>query len=252
MSLSSREFVMPVTIGRDEFARDYFDYRPGQHVLFGGPTQRGKTTLAFKLLEYVATADCPAYVAVSKPSDPVTSREMQRLGYRLVREWPPKTRVLDPFREKPSGYVIWPKFGDMKTDREKCAVVTRALLEDRYTQGVKGKPGILVCDDTMVKSKILGLDSEMTTHIAMSGAMKLGGWYFVQKPTGSGQAAIWSYGNSEHVFLYKDPERRNRQRYDEIGGIDSHYVEDVTMQLEPYQALYIRRTGSKRCIIDAQ
>ena len=41
----------PEVFQRDEFARDYFDYEDGQHVLFGGPTQEaGKSTLSFKLL----------------------------------------------------------------------------------------------------------------------------------------------------------------------------------------------------------
>lgn len=104
----------------------------------------------------------------------------------------------------------------------------------------------------MVKSKILGLDREMTTILAMSGAMGLGMWTFVQKPTDSGQAAIWAYGASEHVFLTKDPDRRNQARYNEIGGIDGNYVTQVTKSLKPYQFLYIKRTGSFVCIVDGE
>jgi hypothetical protein len=244
----------PAVIPRLEFARSFFWYKPGEHVVFAGPTQRaGKTTLSFQLLEYTATPEMPAYVAVSKPRDPVTEREMRRLHYRLVDEWPVPVRVQDLWAgEKPSGYVIWPKFGDIDADVDNAARVTSALLRDRYAQGVKGKKGILVCDDTVVKSKLLGLDRYMTTHIAMAGAMDLGGWYFVQKPTGSGNASIWAYGNSEHIFISHDPDKRNRIRYDEIGGFPSHQVDEISRTLKPFQFLYLKRSGAHICIVDSE
>ena len=57
---------------RPEFSQERWDYRAGQHVVFAGPTQNGKTQLAFCLLEYTATPDLPVFVAVSKPRDPVS------------------------------------------------------------------------------------------------------------------------------------------------------------------------------------
>jgi hypothetical protein len=255
--LTLEQTWIPVVIPRDEFARSYFWYKPGEHLIMAGPTQRGKTTLAFKLLEYTATPECPVYVAVSKPRDPVTEREMRRLDYRLVHDWPVPPRIQDAWNGKPSGYVIWPKFGDIDKDVRHCSEVTRRLLLDRYTQGVKGKKGILMCDDTVVKSKIYKLDREMVTITAMAGAMGIGQWEFVQKPTGSGEAALWGYGNSEHIFLFRDPDRRNRERYDEIGGVDPHQVQEITLTLSPYQALYLKRTPGKNgeqimCVVDSK
>lgn len=241
------------TIGREEFASERFDYKPGQHAVFAGPTQRaGKTTLAFKLLEYTATPQCPAYIAVSKPSDPVTRSEGERLHYRFTEDWPAEPKIGEIWGGRPSGYIIWPRFGDMDKDADNAARITSKLLRDRYAQGVRGKHGILVCDDTVVKSKLLGLDREMTTHIAMAGAMKVGGWYFVQKPTDSGRAAIWSYGNSDHIFISKDPDKRNRVRYDEIGGFDPHQVSAISQHLKPYQFLYMGRRENVMCIVDSK
>jgi hypothetical protein len=237
---------------RPEFCDDRFDYRAGQHAVFAGPTGRGKTKLAFQLLEVVASPDLPAYCAVVKPSDPLVKSEGQRLGYRTVRDWPPPARLRDFFSEKPPGYLIWPKMGNMTTDTDNAARVVGSLLRERYAAGVRGKPGILVCDDSMIISKILGLDREMVTHIAMARAMGLGGWYFFQKPTDSGRASIWSYGGAEHLFIFRDPDKRNRQRYGEIGGVDPKFVEHASLQLDPYQALYIRRTGARMCIVDSQ
>ena len=247
----------PVVIGREEFASRYFHYEPGQHVTFGGPTQMaGKTTLAFKLLEYTASPDMPAYVAVSKPKDPVTATEGARLGFRRVDTWPVPVRVSELWDGKPPGYLVWPPFGDIDNDVMRAHTVHGALFRDLYKRGTKdGKKAeraILVADDTVVKSKLLNLDRYMTTHIAMAGAMDLGGWYFVQKPTGSGNAAIWAYGNSAHLFLSRDADKRNRIRYDEIGGFPSGDVADTTMNLEPYQFLYLCRMDGSVAIVDAK
>lgn len=234
---------------REEFGSRYFWYEPGQHVLFGGPTQRGKTELAFNMLQYVARPDFPAYVAVCKPNDPTTAKWGKRLGFKRVTSWP----IPPQLGSKPPGYLVWPKFGDVNTDVDQCARVTRSLLENLYAQGAKGKKKsqcTIVLDDTVIKSKILRLDDIMTTHLAMAGAMGIGGWYFVQKPTDSGRTAIWSYSMCEHAFLFSDPVKSSRERYDEIGGVDPHFVENVTMALKPFQCLYIRRTGAQMCIID--
>lgn len=237
-------------ISREEFARDYFDYRAGNHVVFGGPTTGGKTTLAFQLLQYCATPELPAYVAVSKPRDETTSSWGRRLGFRRVSEWPAPRTVKELMGEKPRGYLIWPKYGDLNLDVERSAKITRTLLMERYAAGARQKQAILVMDDTFVKSKILGLDKEMTTILAMAAAMGIGLWAFVQKPTGAGNTALFSYGNAEHVFLTYDPERRNQVRYDEIGGVDSKIVRDALGTLTPYQFLYIKRTGRYICIVD--
>lgn len=242
-----------MVIPRDVFARDHFDYKAGQHVLFAGPTQRaGKTTLAFKLLQYVATPELPAYVAVCKPADKVTSKEGERLGFRRVEEWPVPPRLKDLWGDKPRGYLIWPKFGDMNQDIERCSRVTGELIGRIYTDGMKNKHAILVLDDTVVKSKVLGLDKPMVTIITMSGAMGVGGWFFVQKPTDAGRTALWSYPNAEHVFLSKDPEKRNRIRYNEIGGFDTDQVYNAMQKLEPYQFLYLERTHGYICVVDSK
>jgi hypothetical protein len=253
MAVRNIDVWEPQVFPRRIFASRYFHYKPGQHVLFAGPTQRaGKTTLCFTLLEFTATPDMPAYIAVSKPDDKVTLEESKRLHYRIVRTWPVEPKVSQIWDGKPAGYVIWPEFGDIDKDADKARDITAALLRDRYAKGVKKQKGILVLDDTVVKSKLLGLDRYMTTHIAMAGAMKLGGWYFVQKPTDSGQAAIWAYGNSAHVFLSKDEDKRNRDRYDEIGGFPTHQVREITLRLNPYQFLYLGREHGTMCIVDSK
>jgi len=239
---------------RPEFAARRFDYKPGQHVLFAGPTQRaGKTTLAFQLLEYQATPELPAYVAVCKPSDKVTEAEGKRLGFRRTPGWPPPPKIRDLLPDqRPPGYLIWPDMSDPHTALDNAARCTSVLIDDVYSRGARKKRGILVLDDTVTKSKVLMLDRQMIMVLTMSGAMGIGGWFFVQKPSDAGKAALWAYPNSEHLFISKDPVKRSRDYYNDIGGFDGNQVGRASMQLEPYQFLYLERTHGYMCVVDSK
>jgi hypothetical protein len=240
-------------IPRDEFSRYRWHYRDGQHVVFAGPTQNGKTKLAFALLEYTATPELPAYVAVSKPTDKVTSEEGKRLGYRRVSTFPFQRKFSElPKEGRPSGYLVWPEMGDPETAIPNASDVTAKLIRGVYADGARKKHCILVLDDTVTKSKVLGLDSQMVMVLTMSGAMGIGGWFFVQKPTGAGNAALWSFSQSDHVFIARDPDKRNRERYTEIGGFDSKEVERITQTMKRFQFLYLEREHRYMCIVDSQ
>lgn len=245
---------IPLVISRSEFAKTHFDYHGGDHVVFGGPTQiSGKTQLAFDLLGPTATPDLPAFVAVSKPRDKVTSYYAKRLDYRVVREWPPAKQLKEYFGHKYSGYVIWPRFGDLDRDAQNANEVLGLMLRDLYSQaaGKKPKAGIVVMDDTRDKEKVIGLKHEMTQYLAMSGAMELGLWVFVQKGSQQGDTMISAYSNAQHVFLFKEPTVRGREYYANIGGVDPTYIEWVLEQLGSRQALYIGRRGPVMCIVDS-
>lgn len=240
-------------VQRKPFCRDHFHYKPGQHIVFGGPSTHGKTTLAFDLMEEVATPEFPAYLAVSKPSDPVTRQRGTELGFRFVQEWPPPPKLAELMGgKKPAGYIVWPQFGDLNTDMQRCAEVTETLLMDRYSAGAsrKNKGGLLVMDDTMVKAKIMGLDRPMVTILAMAGAMDLGLWIFVQKPTDSGRTTTWGYEQATHLFFTKGGDERMLRRYVEILGENGAIARKVIPTLEHYQFLYVHKVEGWMCIVD--
>jgi len=242
-------------IRRRVFFRDHFEYKPGQHVVFGGATTDGKTTLAFDALEYIATQEFPAYVAVSKPQDPVTARMGAALGFRRVAEWPPPPKVGEMLGgQKPRGFLIWPHFGDLNNDMANCARITHDLLMERYAHGAtrKNRGGVLMMDDTMVKAKIMGLDKEMVTILAMAGAMKFGLWVFVQKPTDSGRTTLWAYEQASHLFFMTGGDKRMLIRYSEIvGGTNGPIAMRVIPTLERFQALYVDKKNGYMCIVAA-
>jgi hypothetical protein len=236
--------------GRTEFCEFRFDYNAGEHVVFGGPSTKGKTRLAFNLLRYCATQDLPAYVAVSKPDDKESANQGAMLGYRRVGEWPPPKRVKEIFPEyRPNGYLVWPKLGNAQTDAATLAKITRDLINETYANGTKKKHAILVMDDTMVKAKVLGLDGEMVTILAMAGAMGVGIWVFVQKPTDSGRTTLWAYENATHFFLTKGGDDRSVQRYIEIAGEQGPIIRRVMPTLKPYEFLYFQRYEGWLCVV---
>lgn len=239
-------------IPRDEFAENYFDNQPGNHQLHAGPTRRGKSTLIHRLAKSSATQEIPWYVIQSKPKDGIITKFTNLGGARLVRDWPPKARIKDMYEDKPRIYVLHPQFGSFDDDRARVREIIRKLLADRYLKGIKGEKGVIVADDLPNLSLYYGLDEEMTQHVTMSGAMGVGLCGAVQKPTGAGKTSLWLYGACEHAFIFSDPDKRNRERYGEIGGVDPKLVERVSLALNPHQCLYIKRSGGYMCIVDSK
>lgn len=242
---------------RRAFCRDYFLYKPGQHVVFGGASQHGKTTMAMDLIEYIVTPDFPAYLAQSKPRDPVTERRGRELGFRTVSEWPPSTKLKEMAMfggQKPSGYIVKIQFGNLRTDMQRSAQVTSDLIMERYASGAsrKNEGGILLMDDTMVKAKIQGLDNQMVTILAMAGAMDLGLWTFVQKPTDSGRTTLWAYENSDLMFLTSGGDEKMLKRYGEIiGGNNGKIAIQTIPTLKPYEFLFVDKAKNHMCVVGA-
>lgn len=239
-------------VPRHLFVRHYFHYKPGQHVVFGGPSTHGKTTMAFDLMEPIVSPDFQAYVAQSKPRDPVTERRCKELGFPEVNQWPPPKSLKEFFGNPPNGYLVKPKFGSLQHDMENCAQLTADLLNERYTAGVRGKKGIAVMDDTMIKAKIMGLDGQMVTILAMAGAMGLGLWTFVQKVTDSGRTALWAYSQSAHKFLLHDPVKAAQKVYADKISMNPLEFSAATGSLEEFQFLYANTEKDYLCVVGAQ
>jgi hypothetical protein len=241
---------------RMEFAQERFHYKNGQHVVFGGPSQiAGKTSLCFDLLEEVATPEAPAWVVVSKPTDPVTEKRGHELEFRFVKTWPVPKKLNELWNGKPRGYVIWPTFGNIDDDMAEAGAITSKFMADRYSASARGEKhsaGIMVMDDTMVKARIMHLDGKMVTVLAMAGAMKIGLWVFVQKPTDSGRTPLWAFENAQHFFLSKGGDENMRKRYAQIADMHWQAFTEVARSLKPFEFIYINKVDGHMCIVGAK
>lgn len=204
------------------------------------PTQSGKTTLAFQLLQKTTKPDLPGLVLVMKPRDPTVTKWTKALKYKIVRDWPPKIARYP----KPPGYTIWPKHTfDIDTDDAKLKAVFNRTIMDSYKRGNR----ILFGDEVYGLDKELGLGKQLQTVWSRGAAMGCGLWSASQRPFSVPQMA---YSQATHVFLAHDPDKRDRDRYGEIGGVDPKALSNAVLGLKKYQFVYVNRNGPYTAIID--
>lgn len=237
---------------REEFFDQYWDYNPGEHVSFLGPTRYGKTYLSYQCLDH-AMAQNPQLTVASlmpKPRDPATTEWAGKLDLRETPDWPARKRL---FESKPRGYVLWPKHDpslSAEANREQIATVMRKCLHRQYWNG----NSITFADDIHIAAVLMGLNPEMEQFWTAGGSNKAGLWSANQKPSGtlgSGSVSSFSYNAPTHLFLMKDNDERNVRRFGEIGGIDPHELEGIVRNLRMYpvngnnvsEVLYLDRRG---------
>ena len=231
-----------VTFSREEFLADYWSYTAGEHVTFLGRTGSGKTHLKWQVLAHTATPEVPALVLASKPKDATTTKWSKSLGFRVVRSWPAPP---DPRRliAKPAGRVLWPKHTfDPDHDDAVQAAMFRAAMLEAYRRGNQ-----IIDVDEMLDMKDLKLETEMRTLWTRGRSMGTGIWAGTQQPF---HVPTHAYRQAEHLFIGTSPDKRSRERYDEIGDGDSRQISAWVMNLKKHQFLYIRRTGPAVCIVD--
>lgn len=247
--MAARAAALPVTapsgktlqrFEREEFINERWAYERGNHVIFIGPTQCGKTTLQFQLLQKSITPDLPAVIFGQKPRDETVDKWAPRLGLKEIKTWPPPLH--HKFTGAPPGYLLRPAtVFDPKKDDVHHHAQYRAAMLDCFKRGEH-----IVVPDELYDAKRLGLEQELIALWTKGEAMHAGQWGTVQKPS---HIPSWGFNNSAHVFLYNDPDRRNIKRYAEIGGIDTKLLEETVESLPDHESLYLRRKGRVACIV---
>jgi hypothetical protein len=226
--------------GRAEFKAERWRYIAGEHNTFIAPTQQGKTTWAYELIEVTAHPRLPALSLIMKPRDKVPAQWLKKLGHPRLQTFPP------PFWRKmsrASGWGLWPKrTGNVRRDNVMLSDRFAGALNHAYEHGNM----IVFCDEAVGLSRILKLDPELIALWMQGGGMGGGLWAASQKPS---HMPTWAYNQAEHLFLGPEPDARNRKRFGEIGGVDPRVVEAAVMELDKYHWVYLRRTGSVMCIV---
>ncbi|MFJ2307649.1 hypothetical protein [Streptomyces sp. NPDC087787] len=226
------------------YPRSYFytriwEYRPGEHVSFIGPTNSGKTTLMLPLLARSVSEDLPGYLTVMKPRDKTVTEFLRRHdGWKRIVNYPP------PMGPRPKGgYVLWPVHtNDPERDEERHAEIFHRLHRDRYVKGDS-----IICDDeavSLVREMRLGPD---LVRIWTKGrSIGTGLWAATQRPA---MVPLEMYDQAEHLFLAHDPDKRSRDRFAEIGGVNPEAVAWVVEHLPRWHWLYIRRRDRTMCVV---
>lgn len=231
-----------VTMERDEFIRDYFDYNPGQHLTMVGPNGRGKTTLGFQMLNATARKDLKAFVLVSKPRDETIDEYTKKMRFKRIETYPPPVDLI----KKQRGYMLRPyqSLKDLKGDNLRLHREFQKCILDCYASK---DARIVFADEVQELQSNLKLKEELEACWKRGRSLHCGIWALAQRSAYNSQDM---YNAPEHLFLFNDPDKRNRIRFAEIGGVDPELVERTTNQLSQYQALYIKRTGPCLCIVN--
>lgn len=241
---TTHEDVTVETIDRDEFVRNYWDYKAGQHVTIIGPNGVGKTRLGFDLLGATATREMPAYVLVSKPRDVEIDRYTKKLHFKTITEYPPYIPLIKSRR--PPGYMVRPEqsLKDLKADNARLHQVFEATIMGCYSSP---QPRIVFADEVQELQSGLKLKEELEACWKRGRSLKCGLWALAQRSAYNSQDM---YNSAAHLFLFNDPDKRNRVRFSEIGGVDPDLVMDTVYRLDQFQVLYIKRAGPCLCIVN--
>jgi hypothetical protein len=192
------------------------------------------------MLGATARPSLPAVVLVMKPRDPTVDRFTREMGYTRVRSWPPPLR---PRYMRPAGYTVWPRHTfDPDRDDPHMAAVFGAAMQDSYRRGDR----ILFADEMTGLTQELGLSKLAVAIWTRGRTMHTGVWAASQRPA---HIPLHAYSQASHLFLFRDRDKRNRERYGEIGGMDPREVQAITASLPKYHALYIQVEEQRRCIV---
>lgn len=233
----------PETLSRAEFL-DVFaaNYEPGEHVTIIGPTNSGKTTLVFQMLDKVATPELPAVILVMKPKDATVTTAIKQLGFYRTDKWPPATRRewrpwKDNFSRKIRGWVFWPRqsLSDIRRDDNMLAYQFGKAMTECYRTGNR----IVFIDEAHGVQRDLKLAPEMDAILMRGRSLGCGGWFATQRPR---HVTLNMYSMAEHLLLFRTPDERDLKVYTEIGGISQRIIAEAVTDLERFECVYIGRT----------
>lgn len=229
------------TVDRATFFDDIWTYQAGDHVSFIGPTGSGKTYLANPLLARSVGPELPGLIMVMKRRDKTVSDFLKKHGWRRAVTYP----IPPSFRRKPPGFAVWPHHtADPDADDVRMAMIFHRLLRDSYVRGDR----IIFADEVQGLTEEMGLKKDLVRLWSRGRSEGAGLWAATQRPY---MAPQHMYSQAEHLFLAFTPDRRDQDRFAEIGGVDPHLVVDVVKHLPRYYWLYVRRSDRTMVVVAA-
>lgn len=245
-------------LSRAEFLDGYFTYRPGEHLAVIEPTGGGKSWLCYQLLQQAMrqNPDLSVLVTMPKPADATAAAWGPTLGLAETPVWPPERKM---FAARPPGHIVWPPHDlslPPEQRRELIGDVLRRSVDDAYRRGRT----ITFVDDAHSAATMMGLNSYIEETLVNGRSNKAAMWVALQKPSGSaatGSVSSFVYSSTRHLFLGRDDEDRNVQRFGEIGAFDAKETQQIVKSLRLYQIngetvsqkLYIDKRGPYRCLV---
>lgn len=246
-------------VARDVFVDDFAEKYTPSHVTLIGPTQRGKTTLCFQLLDAVLKKHRKWRVTVLhgkiKGRDKTIAEWAKKSNYRVGRHWPPPPRMR-PRHFQSQGYVHRPLRKKMSPKEEE------KLLQEEFPRSIRsnyhytGKEvRIILVDERAQADKDLRLTTDLDAPL-QRGLPHCPEWNNIQR---GAWVSYHCYDAPEHMFIFHDDHESNRKRYSEFGCADPEVIFRLVSKLKTKkvktggtisQCLYMRRSDRYMCIVD--
>jgi hypothetical protein len=217
----------------DDFRSYALDWRQDQHMGAVGPTDQGKTTLLYHLLDerkYVT------YLSI-KTHDKSLEAYADQGGYERIDEWPPMKRRAGmrarPYtaQEMPRR-LLWPDATELDSEINQATQFNKAL-HDIYAQG----GWCTVLDDYWYMAHILKFERTTKKMLANARSNDIPLVIAAQRP--SGNRLVELFDQTTHLFFFRDNDEPNLKRISGVGSLSSRAIQGFVSNLEPFQALYI-------------
>ena len=243
MSLSppdARTQVPPVVGWQQWYQEKAATLRQGMHLLFNGPTQSGKTTLA----RYIAALRDYNLVLGTKPKDPSMDAYLND-GYLRIERWPTDAGEWKRIHRKgeevwPAGkvwLVLWPKIATREDLRRHTGEYARAM-ESVFVDG----SWTLVVDEGLwvAGSKGLGLGDTLSDIAYGSASNKVSMYALTQRPSGIPRI-IWS--SVSECFLFHGGVTTDVRELSSLGTYPPRDVARVIQGLRGHEFLDLPTRG---------
>jgi hypothetical protein len=220
----------------DDFMSYVFVWNQNQHVGLVGPTEQGKTNLAYWILplrKYVT------YFAIKTQDETLDAFSAQG-GYVRLKDWPPtkgklfkKAITADEMPRR----LLWPDATSLHSEPEQKRVFGKAL-SDIYVQG----GWCPVLDDYWYLAHILGFERDTKKFLANARSNYIPMVVCAQRPAGNRLVEL--FDQTTHLFFFRDNDEPNLKRIGGVGWLNSGPIRAFVASLEQYQFLYVNtRTG---------
>jgi hypothetical protein len=220
----------------DDFLTYVLEWKQDQHVGLVGPTEQGKTNLAYHLLRQRSYV---TYFAI-KTKDKTLDAYAKAGGYERITDWPPKKGVLikrDVTAREMPRRLLWPDATQLDSEPEQMRVFGKAL-RDIYVQG----GWCLVLDDYWYLAHILGFEKQTKKFLANARSNDIPMVVCAQRPAGNRLVEL--FDQSTHLFFFRDNDEPNLKRIAGVGWLASGPIRAFVANLDRWQALYVNtRSG---------
>ena len=217
-------------ISWDDFRTYVWDWKQNQHVGLIGPTEQGKTNLAYHLLDdrtYVT------YLAI-KTQDETLDGFARAGGYVRIKDWPPvkgwPKRPVPP--DEMPRRLLWPDARELDSEATQMDVFGRAL-RDIYRSG----GWCTVFDDYWYLAHILGFEKQTKKFLANARSSYIPMVVCAQRPAGNRLVEL--FDQATHLFFFRDNDEPNLKRIGGVGWLSSDLIRGHVANLEQYQWLYV-------------